>query len=116
MGKTNPTPFNRDRLFVNTLEYMVWAVKNGKPWTFNRQKSNFETGVFKYPSNSKNYHPTQKLVDLIKEILLILTNEKDIIYDPFAGSGTIGIAALQLNRDYNGVEKMINTFNYYKKE
>lgn len=103
--KTNPTPFNRDRLFVNTLEFMVWAVKKGDKWTFNRQKSNFETGVFHYPSNSRNLHPTQKSLNLMKEILSILTNPNDIIYDPFAGSGTIGVAAKHLNRQYIGVEK-----------
>lgn len=103
--KTNPTPFNKNRLFVNTVEFMVWAVKKGGHWTFNRQKSNFETGVFHYPSNARNLHPTQKSLNLIKEILLILTNENDLIYDPFAGSGTIGIAASNLNRHYIGVEK-----------
>lgn len=103
--KTNPTPFNRDRLFVNTMEFMVWAVKKGGKWTFNRQKPNFETGVFYYPSNSRNLHPTQKSLDLMKEIISILTNKNDLIYDPFAGSGTTGVAAKSLGRRYIGVEK-----------
>jgi site-specific DNA-methyltransferase (adenine-specific) len=103
--KTNPTPFNRDRLFVNTNEFMVWAVKKGGRWTFNRKKSNFESGVFSYPSNSKNYHPTQKPVPLLKEIIEILSNESDLIYDPFAGSGSIGLASMETNRRYLGVER-----------
>jgi DNA modification methylase len=102
--KTNPTPFNRDRLFVNSVEFAIWAVKKGH-WTFNRLKSNFETGVFDYPSNSRNEHPTQKSLALAKEIISILTNENDLIYDPFAGSGTFGVAARELNRSYFGVEK-----------
>lgn len=101
--KTNPTPFNRDRLFVNSAEYAVWAVKKGK-WTFNRLADNFETGIFEYPSNSRNLHPTQKSIPLMENIIKILTNENDLIYDPFMGSGTIGIAALNNNRRYYGVE------------
>lgn len=109
--KTNPTPFNRDRLFVNSVEFMIWAVKKGGKWTFNRQRANFETGVFHYPSNSRNLHPTQKSLNLMKEILAILTNEGDLIYDPFAGSGTVGVAAKQMGRRYIGVEK---DYKYYK--
>ena len=101
--KTNPTPFNRDRLFVNTVEFAIWAVKKGK-WTFNRLADNFETGVFEYPSNSKNSHPTQKSLALMEHIIKILTDEGDLIYDPFMGSGTTGIAAINNNRQFIGVE------------
>lgn len=101
--KTNPTPFNRDRLFVNSAEFAIWAVKPGR-WTFNRQKSNFETGIFEYPSNSKNLHPTQKSLALMEELIEILTNVGDLIYDPFAGSGTLAVAAINKRRNYFGVE------------
>lgn len=106
-NKPNPTPFNRNRVFVNTNEFAVWAVKTPKKktWTFNRNQPNFETGVFSYPSNSKNLHPTQKPVALAKEIINILTDEDDLIYDPFCGSGSFGIAAFETNRRYYGVEK-----------
>lgn len=103
-NKTNPTPFNRDRVFVNTNEFMIWATK-GKKWTFNRHKDNFETGVFSYPSNSKNRHPTQKPVELAKEIIRVLSNKDDLIYDPFAGSGSFAVAAMETDRNYIGVEK-----------
>lgn len=109
--KTNPTPFNRNRLFVNSAEYAVWAVKPGKKWTFNRQKDNFETGIFEYPSNSKNIHPTQKSLALAENIIEILTNKGGLIYDPFAGSGTFGVAAINKDRRYFGVEIDEGYFN-----
>ena len=36
--KTNPMPRNVDRRYVNDCEFAVWAVKEGKPWTFNKPR------------------------------------------------------------------------------
>lgn len=49
-----------------------------------------------------NLHPTEKPVDLIKQ--LIMANKGDIVFDPFLGSGTTAVAARQLNRRFIGVE------------
>ena len=40
----------------------------------------------------------------MENIIKILTNEGDIIYDPFMGSGTTGLAAINNNRKFVGVE------------
>jgi site-specific DNA-methyltransferase (adenine-specific) len=56
-------------------------------------------------------HPTQKPVKLIKTLILQLTNENQIIFDPFMGSGTTAIACLETNRQYIGCE--LNT-EYYQ--
>lgn len=47
-------------------------------------------------------HPTEKPIQLLSE--LIAVNEGDIILDPFAGSGTTGIAAVKNNRRFLGFE------------
>ena len=59
--KTNPMPRNRDRLYVTSCEFAVWAVK-GKGWAFNRQRETYENTVFEYPlvSHKERIHPTQK--------------------------------------------------------
>lgn len=59
--KTNPMPRNRDRLYVTSCEFAIWAVK-GKGWTFNRQRDTYENTIFEYPlvSNKQRIHPTQK--------------------------------------------------------
>jgi len=49
-------------------------------------------------------HPTQKPVELIKQMLLDNSVEGDLVLDCFMGSGTTGVAALKLGRRFIGVE------------
>ena len=50
-------------------------------------------------------HPTQKPEDLMEFLVSIYTQEGDVVLDPFMGSGTTGIAAQNLNRQFIGVEQ-----------
>lgn len=52
----------------------------------------------------KRYHPTQKPVGLFMLILNQYSDPEDLILDPFAGSGTLGIACERLNRKYILIE------------
>ena len=52
----------------------------------------------------RGYHPTQKLLRLGRRALLASTREGDLIFDPFTGSGTIGVAAKELGRYFVGAE------------
>ena len=49
-------------------------------------------------------HPTQKPIALVERCILATTKEDDIVFDPFNGSGTTGVACLRTNRVYIGVE------------
>ena len=49
-------------------------------------------------------HPTQKPVDLLRRCIAASTVQGDIVFDPFAGSSTTGVAALELGRKYWGCE------------
>lgn len=49
-------------------------------------------------------HPTQKPISILKRMIEIASNEDDIIFDPFMGVGSTGVAAMQLNRRFIGVE------------
>lgn len=53
----------------------------------------------------RNEHPTQKPLDLMLDLVRDFTDEGETILDPFAGSGTTGIAALRLGRHFIGIEK-----------
>lgn len=103
--KTNPMPRNRDRLYVTACEFAIWATK-GKGWTFNRQRETYENTVFKYPivSAKQRIHTTQKPTELIQDIILIHSNPGDIVLDPFMGSGTTAIAAMNVQRQFVGFE------------
>lgn len=53
----------------------------------------------------KTTHPSQFPIELIERLILALTNEEDVIFDPFAGVGSSLIAALLHNRKAIGVDK-----------
>ena len=50
--KTNPMPRNRDRRYISNIEMCSWYVKDGAKWTFNRQQTNYDACVLRYPSES----------------------------------------------------------------
>lgn len=49
-------------------------------------------------------HPTQKPEKLLAKIILASSNEGDIVFDPFLGSGTTSVTAKKLKRRYLGIE------------
>ena len=50
-------------------------------------------------------HPTQKPVALFEYLIKTYTNEGDLVLDNCMGSGTTGVACVNLNRDFIGIEK-----------
>jgi len=113
--KTNPMPRNRDRRFISNVEMAQLYVKGGGKWTFNRQNEKYESCILSYPAESgggfKRYHPTQKNLKMIKYLMKIITNENDLVLDPFAGSFTTAVAAKLLNRRFIGIELDKNYYN-----
>ena len=67
-----------------------------------------------FGDKGKSLHPTQKPVALMKYLIKTYTNEGDIILDFTMGSGSCGIAAKNLNRDFIGIELDENYFNIAK--
>ena len=66
-----------------------------------------QTDVITAPTmkhEERTNHPTQKPVVLMKVLIQWLTNPGDIVFDPFMGSGTTGVAAIELGRDFIGAE------------
>lgn len=53
--------------------------------------------------NKKNGHPTQKPLELMKELIRVVPSET--IIDPFMGSGTTGVASIQMSRKFIGIER-----------
>lgn len=67
-----------------------------------RRLSTKHGAVFTYPPDlgSSRVHPNQKPLALIKELITLSTRPGDVILDPFAGSGTVAVAAKELGRQY----------------
>lgn len=105
--KSNPMPRNRDRRFVVDYEVAVWLTMPKAKWVFNRQNNTYDRPCFKgslTPSSEKTGHTTQKPLWLMENILSTLSNEADTVLDLFMGSGSTGVACLNTNRKFTGVE------------
>ena len=101
--KTNPVPLNsKVNYLTNAREIGVASVKKGNP-TFN---SVYDKGIYEYPiCHSKDrFHPTQKPVELIEELIRKHSNENDTVLDCFSGSGTTAVACINTNRNFVGCE------------
>ena len=107
--KSNPMPRNRDRRFITDYEVAVWAVKKGGKWTFNRLDDKYERPLIKCGITSQGEkklgsHTTQKPIFAMKWCIERLSNEGDLILDPFMGSGTTALACMATRRKFIGIE------------
>ena len=58
-----------------------------------------------------SFHPTQKPVDLLEYLIKTYTNENEIVLDFTMGSGSTGVACMNTNRKFIGIELDENYFN-----
>ena len=102
--KTNPVPLNSKRNYLtNSREVAVLGVKGGKP-VFN---SEYDNGIYHYPifNGRKRKHPTQKPLELFRDLVEKHSKLGALVIDPFLGSGTTAEAALMLGRQFAGCDK-----------
>lgn len=108
--KNNPMPRNLNRRYITDYEFFIWAVKKGSKWTFNKPEDiPYLRCEYKHsltPKSEKEFgvHTTQKPLKLMEDIIKVHTNKHEVVFDPFMGSGTTGVAAIKLNRSFIGVE------------
>jgi site-specific DNA-methyltransferase (adenine-specific) len=142
--KPNAAPNLSCRFFTASHETLLWARKDKKAkHTFNYElmkDGRFPEDPMKKPETQmrsvwsipttpqteKEFgkHPTQKPLSLLKRIVLASTNPNDIIFDPFNGGGTTGIAATivgqrkyigcELNQEY--IDLTIQRYDSIKKQ
>lgn len=62
-------------------------------------------------SRDKGFHPTQKPVALLEYLIKTYTNENDVVLDNCMGSGSTGVACVNTNRNFIGIELDKNYFN-----
>jgi len=134
--KINAMPNITKRTYTHSTEFVCWFVK-GKNWVFNYDAvKEFNPNKTKAGDNKqmrdfldfielpivqgkerirgedgRALHPTQKPERLLELIILASSKEKDIVLDPFFGTGTTGFIANKLNRKWIGIE---NNDDYYK--
>ena len=69
-----------------------------------QEKGNYPRQVQKFSNAGKTVHPTQKPVALMEYFIKTYTNEGDTVLDFTMGSGTTGVAAKNLGRNFIGIE------------
>lgn len=79
----------------------AWAGTGYRSWNGGGKR-----GVFTHPVNvnRQGEHPTEKPLPLMRDLVSLYTNAGEIVCDPFMGSGTTGIACIDLNRPFIGIE------------
>lgn len=115
--KTNPPPNLACRCFTHSTETILWARKNDKKCRhfFNYQvmkemnggkqmKDVWVGSLTKLSEKKEGKHPTQKPEYLLERIILSSTEERQIVLDPFCGSGTTGVVALRYGRQFIGID------------
>lgn len=113
-------------------------MEEGKPYQDKRNngKRNLNVGLdknlkrveinntgFRYPSsiqkfsngNNKNLHQTQKPIALCEYLIKTYTNENDVVLDNCMGSGSTGVACVNTNRNFIGIELDEQYFNIAKR-
>lgn len=98
--KTNPSPMNGQHVYLSGVEFAVWFKPRGRK-VFNAFCKNT---VLRHSNGQRKIHPTQKNVELFKEIILDNSKEGELVFDPFMGSGTTAIACIDTGRNFLGYE------------
>ena len=117
--KTNPAPKIRKSGYVSSTESILFMVKGKPKFNFlgqNKMHNLIETPICmgserlkdmtKKTKKGKNatLHPTQKPLELYKHLISVSSKERDLVCDPFVGTGTANVACRLLNRYCIGIE------------
>ena len=102
--KTNPIPATNN-VWLRDLEYAFHFREKGVKLNDGYEIKN---KGYVSPLNKKDKdlydHPTIKPLEFVKNHILHITQENDIVLDPFLGSGTTAVACLETNRQFIGFE------------
>lgn len=89
---------------VGATEYAVVLYRDKLPKFNNNNRMIFNWFKWERDTTTPKIHPTQKPVQLLKQLIEIFTNEGDVVIDPCAGSGSTLRACAEINRSCYGFE------------
>lgn len=100
-----------------TLERNTFTVNYGKQVDMVRTKNTGERyplTILKFKRDKEKLHPTQKPVDLLRYLIKTYTEEGDTVLDNCMGSGSTGVACINTNRKFIGIELDVDYYNIAK--
>ena len=102
--KTNPSPLCNLK-HISDLEFIVYVRGKGAYWNSDENlEIKYKLKQHSIINGKNKFHPTEKPVNLLKELIRLHTKENDMILDCFMGSGSTGVACKELNRNFVGIE------------
>ena len=81
---------------------------------YKQEYTNYPRNILEFARDAKNVHPTQKPVALLEYLIKTYTNEGDTVLDNCMGSGSTGVACVNTNREFIGMELDEKYFNIAK--
>ena len=110
---TGHKPVNSYTKYVKTQNNTEIYGKVKKEISGGGETDRYPRSVLTFPSDKQTsyLHPTQKPLALCEYLIKTYTNEGDLVLDNAAGSGTTGLAAKNLNRNYILIEKEEKYYN-----
>ena len=118
-GKINyyPIMIERDKpkksKEYSRTEIMGGSITDDKGKTLNKKYPQ-NILVYSNASQKNKLHPTQKPIPLLEYLIKTYTNEGDVVLDNCMGSGSAGVACVNTNRDFIGIELDKDYFNIAK--
>lgn len=104
--KTAPAPTPRPCFASSVEECSIWQRSDGpRRWFGGGCVPNWWSGLSPNRLNQGDGHPSQKPVPLMEILVRCLSGDGDIVLDPYTGSGTTGVACMNLGRSFIGIER-----------
>ena len=102
--KTNPVPTCNNKYLSDTEYLLFFREKGVKIYGSYETKKKYYVTPTNKADKDKYGHPTIKPLDIIQNLIINSSNEGDVVLDPFLGSGTTGVACVNTNRKFIGME------------
>ena len=83
--------------------------------TYEQKYTNYPKSILKFNREVNPIHPTQKPISLLEYLIKTYTNENEVVLDFTMGSGSTGVACINTNRQFIGIELDNNYFNIASK-
>lgn len=103
--KTNKRVVNKPKIKNNDSIVSAKGFKNIKPYIDDGTRYPNDILEFNRVSLGKTVHPTQKPISLLEYLIKTYTNENETVLDNCMGSGSTGVACINTNRNFIGIEK-----------
>ena len=102
--KTNPIPACGNKYLTDTEYILFFREKGVKIYGDYKSKFTYYTTPLNQKDKTIYKHPTIKPINIVENLISNSSIENNTILDPFMGSGTTGVAAVNLNRNFIGIE------------